>query len=114
LAPFCSAALRPLEEAYRSVAVLLEMVAVVGLVEFELPPVDVGVTLDRIKRAPSGLSGVFTLSFVIPENKNLHLHYYLQMGRVSSVVIATDYGLDCPRIESRWRRDVPHASTPVL
>jgi len=53
--------------------VLLEMVAVVGLVEFELPPADVGVTLDRIKRAPSGLSGVFTLSFVTPEDKNLRL-----------------------------------------
>ena len=53
--------------------VLLEMVAVVGLVEFELPPVDVGVALDRIKRAPSGLSGVFTLSFVTPEDKNLRL-----------------------------------------
>jgi len=51
--------------------VLLEMVAVVGLVEFELPPADVGVALDRIKRAPSGLSGVFTLSFVTPEDKNL-------------------------------------------
>lgn len=75
LAPFCSAALRPLVEAYRSVAVLLEMVAVVGLVEFELPPVDVGVVLDRIKRAPSGLSGVFTRSFVTPEDKNLNLPY---------------------------------------
>jgi len=54
------------------------MVAVVGLVEFELPPVDVGVVLDRIKRAPSGLSGVFTLSFVSPEDKNLRLLYNLQ------------------------------------
>jgi len=82
LAPFCSAVLRPLVEAYRSVAVLLEMVAVVGLVEFELPPVDVGVALDRIKRAPSGLSGVFTLSLVTPEKKNLHLPYYLQTSLV--------------------------------
>jgi hypothetical protein len=72
----------PLVEAYRSVVVLLEMVAVVGLVEFELPPADVGVALDSIKRAPSGLSGVFTLSFVTPEDKNLLLLYYLQISLV--------------------------------
>ena len=53
------------------------MVAVVGLVELELPPADVGVAVDSIKRAPSGLSGVFTLSFVAPADKNLHLAYYL-------------------------------------
>jgi hypothetical protein len=66
----------PLVVAYRSVTVLLEMVAVVGLVELELPPADVGVAVESIKRAPSGLSGVFTRSFVAPAGKNLHLAYY--------------------------------------
>jgi len=28
--------------------------------------------------------------------------------------IATRYGLDSPRIESRWRRDYPHPSRPDL
>jgi hypothetical protein len=35
-------------------------------------------------------------------------------GPGSSVGIATDYGLDCPGIESRWRRDCSHTSRPVL
>jgi hypothetical protein len=30
----------------------------------------------------------------------------------SVVSIATRYGLDGPGIESRWRRDFPHLSTP--
>jgi hypothetical protein len=34
--------------------------------------------------------------------------------RVSSVGIATRYGLDGPGIESRWRRDFPHPSRPAL
>jgi hypothetical protein len=34
------------------------------------------------------------------------------VGRVSG--IACGYGLDGPGIESRWRRDFPHPSTPVL
>ena len=38
----------------------------------------------------------------------------LRMGRDSSVGIATRYGLDGPRIESRWGRDFPHPSRPVL
>ena len=36
------------------------------------------------------------------------------MGRDSSVGIATDYGLDGPGIESRWRRDFPHLSKLAL
>jgi hypothetical protein len=35
-------------------------------------------------------------------------------GPSSSVSIATGYGQDCPGIESRWGRDFPHLSTPVL
>jgi hypothetical protein len=36
------------------------------------------------------------------------------VGRDSSVVIATRYGLDGPGIESRWGRDFPHLSRPTL
>jgi len=36
------------------------------------------------------------------------------VGRGSSVGIATRYGLDGPGIESRWRRDFPHPSRPAL
>jgi hypothetical protein len=32
----------------------------------------------------------------------------------SSVGIATDYGMDGPDIESRWRRDFLHLSRPAL
>jgi len=35
-------------------------------------------------------------------------------GRVSSVGIATCYGLDGPCIESRWGRDFPHPYRPTL
>jgi hypothetical protein len=40
--------------------------------------------------------------------------YYLPSGPGSSVGIATGYGLDGPRIESRWGRDFPHLSRPAL
>ena len=36
------------------------------------------------------------------------------MGGISSVGIATRYGLDGPEIESRWRRDFPHQARPAL
>ena len=36
------------------------------------------------------------------------------VGPGSSVRIATGYGLDGPGIESRWRRNFPHLSTPAL
>jgi hypothetical protein len=35
-------------------------------------------------------------------------------GSGSSVGIATDYGLDGPGIESRWRRDFSQTSRPAL
>jgi len=34
------------------------------------------------------------------------------VDRDSSVGIATHYGLDGTRIESRWGRDIPHLSSP--
>jgi hypothetical protein len=36
------------------------------------------------------------------------------LDRDNSVVIATRYGLDGQGIESRWGRDFPHLSRPVL
>ena len=37
-----------------------------------------------------------------------------ECGPGSVVGIATTYGLDGPGIESRWGRDFPHLSRPVL
>jgi hypothetical protein len=37
-----------------------------------------------------------------------------QCGPGSVAGIPTDYGLDGPRIESRWGRDFPHLSRPAL
>jgi hypothetical protein len=41
-------------------------------------------------------------------------HYINYVGRDSSVGIATRYGQDGPGIESRWGRDFPQPSRPVL
>ena len=41
-------------------------------------------------------------------------HHDKVVGRDSSVGIATGYGLDGPRIESRWGRVFPHLSRPAL
>jgi hypothetical protein len=43
------------------------------------------------------------------------LYNYIQ-GDVGPVAqsIVTDYGLDGPEIESRWRRDFSHTSRPAL
>jgi hypothetical protein len=35
-------------------------------------------------------------------------------GSGSVVGVATGYGLDCPGIESRWKRDFSHLSRPAL
>jgi hypothetical protein len=54
------------------------------------------------------LQGIYTIInifFVLIEN-------WFRPG--SSVGIATGYGLDRPGIESRWGRDFPHLSRPVL
>ena len=52
--------------------------------------------------------------------KHTFLYERLQMlilfilRTVQTVGIATCYELDCPGIESRWRRDFPHPSRPTL
>jgi hypothetical protein len=38
----------------------------------------------------------------------------VNVGRDSSVVTGTRYGLDCPGIESRWERDFSHPSIPAM
>ena len=38
----------------------------------------------------------------------------MEVGRDSSVGIATRYGLECPGIETRWGRNFPHQSRPAL
>ena len=35
-------------------------------------------------------------------------------GRVSTVGVVTDYGLESPGMESRWGWDFPHLSRPTL
>jgi len=60
------------------------------------------------------------LSFSLQNDSCSNLMYFLLsesfifMGRDSSVGIATRYGLAGPGIESRWGRDFPHTSRPVL
>jgi hypothetical protein len=49
--------------------------------------------------------------FIMPSFKP---YYLFNRGPGSVVGIATGYGLDDPGIESRWGRDFPHLSTPVL
>jgi hypothetical protein len=39
---------------------------------------------------------------------------YFAILQFSSARIATGYGMDGPRIESRWRRDILHLSRPTL
>jgi len=39
---------------------------------------------------------------------------FTRVDRDGSVGIATCYGLDSPEIKSRWGRDFPHPSRPVL
>ena len=36
------------------------------------------------------------------------------LNQVSHDIFGTRYGLDDPRIESRWRRNIPHLSRPAL
>jgi len=47
-------------------------------------------------------------------NDKFDVLYVSDVGRDSSVSIVTGYGLDGPGIESQWRRDFPHLSTPAL
>jgi hypothetical protein len=46
--------------------------------------------------------------------QQLVLTHQYTIGPGSVVSIATDYGLDDPGIESRWRRDFPYLSRPAL
>ena len=43
----------------------------------------------------------------------IRIHYFIFCGPGSIVDIATDYGLDGPGIESRWKRDFQHLSRPA-
>ena len=53
-------------------------------------------------------------SLIIQSSTIFYLGYSIGRGPGSVVGIATDYGLDGPEIESRWRRDFPHLSRPAL
>jgi hypothetical protein len=57
------------------------------------------------------------LRWADPPSKESYLKYtysYINVGRDSAVGIATCYGLDGPRIESRWGRDFSQPSRPAL
>jgi hypothetical protein len=45
-----------------------------------------------------------------PYSSNINFNTPIHVSRDFSVDIATRYGLDGPRIESRWGRDFPHLS----
>jgi hypothetical protein len=44
----------------------------------------------------------------------MSVYIYQIVGHDGSVGIGNRYGLGCLGIESRWRRDFPHLSKPVL
>ena len=46
--------------------------------------------------------------------RRINIVAFCSSGPGSAVGIATGYGLDGPRIESRWERDFPHLSRPAL
>jgi hypothetical protein len=55
------------------------------------------------------------LKIIWNESNKSKLHYEDNNHGAGSVVgIASAYGLDGPRIESRWGRDFPHLSRPAL
>ena len=45
--------------------------------------------------------------------KLIVFNFVMKMGRDFVVGTVTLYGLDCPGIKSRWRRDFPHLSKPA-
>ena len=60
---------------------------------------------------------IYTIMLPTKAHKCIEMIFYTHwttMGRDSSVGIATRYGLDGPGIESRWGRDFPNPSRPVL
>ena len=59
----------------------------------------------------SGIMTIFCLLFCEAVIYGLYSH---RSGPVRVVGIATGYGLDGPGNESRWRRDFPRLSRPVL
>jgi hypothetical protein len=61
---------------------------------------------------PKGSRGIAVLS--LPTSDILHICVRVCADRDSAVGIATSYGLDGLRIESRCERDFPHSSRPAL
>jgi hypothetical protein len=59
-------------------------------------------------------SGVRTSYIYVCMYVCMYIYRLYICGPGNSVGIATDYGLDDPGIESRWRRDFSHTSRPAL
>ena len=57
-----------------------------------------------------------TLQTLVNPLKMLRMKYHVPPRKTSSVGVATHYGLDGPRIESRWGggEGFPHSSRPAL
>ena len=53
-------------------------------------------------------------SSIINSNEKVGISARNKLKNSSSIGIATAYGLEGPRIESRWERDFPHFSRPTL
>jgi hypothetical protein len=63
-------------------------------------------------KADSGKNASFRVVFFL--SLNICMYSVEDVGRDSSVGIATRYGLDGPGIESRWGRDFSRTSRPAL
>jgi hypothetical protein len=65
--------------------------------------------------APSNSSGnLYQIEGTDQNTMVFRVYQWNVMGRDGSFSIATGYGLDGPRIESRWGRNIPHRSRSAL
>jgi hypothetical protein len=68
-------------------------------------------SLPKIHRVLPSYKHVYNQS---TSQKKLNIYTLSTSGSGGSVGMATGYGMDGPRIESRWGRDFPHLSRPAL
>jgi hypothetical protein len=54
------------------------------------------------------------ITTLLPHHQVKYGYYYIMVSAPRIVGIPTCYGLDSPRIESRWERDYPQPSNPTL
>ena len=74
---------------------------------------DTQTTVQNVSLKPS----YFMVTVLIPPRGRKMSNYrpkYIKLGVFMLLLIATCYGLDGPRIESRWGLDFPHLCRPAL